>query len=583
MSTPSIGTKVRALFDRRTLKDDATAGVVLGVESVPDGLANGLLAGVNPLAGLYGYLYGTLGGSFFTSSPVMAVQATGAMAIVVADVGLNRWPDPAGALYTLTLLTGVVMILAGLFRLGFLLRFVSTAVMIGFITAVGINIVLGQLDGVTGYAAEGGNRVTRAIDTVLNPGSWDVPSVTVGVVTIVLILWLQRTRLGGLGLVVAIAAGSALALLLESWGQGVETLGDLVNVPNALPLPVLPVLDNLGELIVAALALAFVGLVQGAGVSTAYPPPDGQSDADRDFIGQGAGNILAGFFRGMPVGGSMSASSLNVQAGAKTRLSLMIAAGVMALVILLLADLVALVAMPALAGLLIVVGAQTIKPAQVESIVRTGPIQAVVLFTTLVLTMLIPLQYAVLIGAGLSAILYVVRQSDRVTTVRLVREEAGRVQAVEPPEVVPAGEVVVLQPYGSLFFAAASTFEEQLPSVEPDSRGSVVILRLRGKGDVGSTLIELIKRYSASLQAVGSRFMLVTDSDVIPEQLERTGALDVIGDENVYKGTEWVGETLRKAYEDAQAWVEADREDETAEPEGEAIEEGPVDDAIGDG
>lgn len=576
MGTLSFGSRVKALFDRRTLKDDATAGVVLGVESVPDGLASGLLAGVNPLAGLYGYLYGTLGGSFFTSTPFMAVQGTGAMAIVVADVGLNRWPDPAGALYTLTLLTGAVMIVAGLLRLGFLLRFVSTAVMIGFITAVGINIVLGQLDGVTGYDAEGGNRVARAIDTVLNPGSWDVPSVTVGVVTIVLILGLQRTRLGGLGLVVAIAAGSALALLLDAWGQGVETLGDLVDVPNALPLPVLPVLDNLGELAIAALALAFVGLVQGAGVSTAYPPPGGQSDADRDFIGQGAGNILAGFFRGMPVGGSMSGSSLITQAGAKTRLSLMIAAGVMALVILLLADVVALVAMPALAGLLIVVGAQTIKPAQVESIVRTGPIQAIVLIATLVLTMVIPLQYAVLIGVALSVILFVVRQSDRVTTVRLVREE-GRVKTVEPPAAVPANEIVVLQPYGSLFFAAASTFEEQLPAVEADSRGSVVILRLRGKGDVGSTLIDVIKRYAGSLQAAGSRFLLVTDSDVIPEQLARTGALGVIGEENVYRGTEWVGETLRRAYDDAQEWMDADRDERTTDADGEPVEDSSVD------
>ena len=382
---------------------------------------------------------------------------------------------------------------------------------------------------------------------------------------------------------VAIAVGSALALLLDAWGQGVETLGDLVDVPNALPLPTLPVLENLGELAIAALALAFVGLVQGAGVSTAYPPANGQSDADRDFIGQGAGNILAGFFRGMPVGGSMSGSSLIVQGGAKTRLSLMIAAGVMALVILLLADVVALVAMPALAGLLIVVGAQTIKPAQVESIMRTGPIQAIVLGVTLVLTMIIPLQYAVLIGMALSIILFVVRQSNRVTTVRLVREATGRVKTVEPPAVVPAAEIVVLQPYGSLFFAAASTFEEQLPSVEPGSRNAVIILRLRGKGDVGSTFMDVIGRYAASLKAAGSRFMLVTDSDVIPEQLKRTGALDLIGEENVYRGTEWVGETLRRAYADAQAWMDADRDERTTDAEGEPVEDSSVDeDRAGD-
>ena len=145
----------RSLFDRRTVKHDAMAGVILGVESVPDSLASGLLAGVNPVAGLYGYLYGTLGGAFFTSSPYMAVQATGAMAIIVADVDLESFENPATALYTLSALTGAVMILAGILRLGGLLRFVSNSVMVGFITAVGINIMMGQLGAFSGYEAEG--------------------------------------------------------------------------------------------------------------------------------------------------------------------------------------------------------------------------------------------------------------------------------------------------------------------------------------------------------------------------------------------------------------------------------------------
>jgi sulfate permease, SulP family len=99
---------------RDTLRKDAVAGLVLGVESVPDGLAAGLLAGVNPLSGLYAYLFGTVGGSLFTSSSFMAVQATGAMAIIVADVpAVHTADDPARALFTLSVLTGVVMLAAG--------------------------------------------------------------------------------------------------------------------------------------------------------------------------------------------------------------------------------------------------------------------------------------------------------------------------------------------------------------------------------------------------------------------------------------------------------------------------------------
>ena len=156
---------------RDTLGKDAMAGFVLGVESVPDGLAAGLLAGVSPLSGLYAYLFGTVGGSLFTSSAFMAVQATGAMAIVIADVpAVHSANDSARALFTLSVLTGVAMLAAGFFRLGSMLRFVSNTVMVGFISAVGVNIILGQLASLTGYKAAGANRVIRAINTVIHPG-----------------------------------------------------------------------------------------------------------------------------------------------------------------------------------------------------------------------------------------------------------------------------------------------------------------------------------------------------------------------------------------------------------------------------
>ena len=134
---------LRKLFSRKTIGKDAVSGLVLGIEAVPDGLAAGLLAGINPLAGLYAYLFGMVGATFFTSSTFMAVQATGAMALIVSDSDLQSRADPDRALYTLAIMTGIVMIIAGLLGGGRLVRFVPTAVMTGFITAVGVNIILG--------------------------------------------------------------------------------------------------------------------------------------------------------------------------------------------------------------------------------------------------------------------------------------------------------------------------------------------------------------------------------------------------------------------------------------------------------
>jgi SulP family sulfate permease len=227
---------------RDSLRKDGTAGQVLGVESVPDGLATGLLAGMSPVSGLYGYLIGTLTGALVTSSAFMAVQGTGAMATVIGDVDAIGDADrPERALFTLAVVTGAFMIVAGALRLGSLLRFVSNAVMVGFINAVGVNIVLGQLGNLTGYTARGSNRVVRAIDTVLHPARLDGRSVVIGVATIALIVALERTRLGRLGMVVAVAATSAAALGF-GW-DGVAQLADASDVPRALPRPILPELS----------------------------------------------------------------------------------------------------------------------------------------------------------------------------------------------------------------------------------------------------------------------------------------------------------------------------------------------------
>ena len=548
--------KLRVPVRRDTLGKDAVAGLVLGVESVPDGLAAGLLAGVNPLAGLYAYLFGTIGGSLFTSSAFMAVQATGAMAIVIADVpAVHSADDPARALFTLSVLTGVVMLAAGFLRLGSVLRFVSNAVMVGFISAVGVNIILGQLANLTGYKAEGANRVVRAVNTVIHPGELHLQSLAIGIVTVALILLLERTRAGPLGLVLAVIITSAGVAVL-GWG-GVATVGELSEIPRSLPLPEAPMLRLVPSLLIPAASLAFVGLVQGAAISAGFPNPDGRyPDASRDFIGQGAANVIAGIFRGMPVGGSMSATSLNKAAGARSRIALVIAGAVMAVVILAFAGLVGHIALPALAGLLMLVGFRTIKPDDLRSVWKTGTVQKMVLVTSFALTMIIPLQYAVLAGVGLSVILHVVRQSNQVTIKRWRLDPDGNLIETDPPAQLPAGEVVALQPYGSLFFAAAPVLESQLPALTATSLNSVVILRLRGRTDLGTTFMDVLRRYAQALTAAGSKLVIVSASERIQEQLRVTGVTDLISPQDIYAGDERVGATLKRAYADATSWIE---------------------------
>lgn len=530
---------------RRTVGADVKAGVTLGVEAVPDGLAAGVLAGVNPLFGLHAYLLGTLGGALTTGSVFMTVQATGAMAVIVSDVPQVHGEDAGPAMATLVMLTGLIMLVLGLARLGSLVRFIPTAVLFGFVNAVAVNIVLGQLDNFTGFDSEGPSRIVRAVDNVLGITHYSWPSVLVGTITVVLILLLERTRLGPLSLVVAIVAGSVVAVGLPS----VATLGDQAEVTRSLPGLSLPDLSMALGLILPAISIALVGLVQGAAISGSIPNPDGRyPDASADFRGQGAANLASALFGGMAVGGSMSGTALVRAAGARTALANLVAAVVMVATVLTFGPLIERIAIPALAGLLILVGVRNVKVHQMMLVWRTGSTQTAVCLVTFGLTILIPLQYAVLTGVGLAIILHIARQSNRVRLVRWVFDEPGaRPIEADPPAVLPPGETVVLSPYGSLFFASAQAFRAQLPSPAGRADGAHVVIRLRGTEELGVTFLTTVRGYAEELAAAGATLMLVGVNAHLAGQLRATGVEAVLGAENVFAVQPRLGDSLAAA------------------------------------
>ena len=547
----------RHYINQKTLHQDVSAGVVLGVESVPDGLAAGLLAMVNPVYGLYGYMMGTFTGAFFTSSVFMSVQATGAMALVVASVPqVTSGENKDASLFALAILTGVFMLVAGLFKLGSMIRFVPNAVLTGFINAVAVNIILGQLSDFTGYESSGSNRITQTIDLLKNWDQVDTATLLIGLTTIILILNLEKTRLKSLGLVVAMIVASLMVVVFDA--QSVATVSDVATIPDSLPRPVLPSLSLFPPLIIPAISLAFVGLVQGAGISKSFANPDGDfPNASGDFVGQGMANIVAGLFQGMPVGGSMSATSLVTNAGARSRFANICAGIVMAVVILLFGSAVGKIAMPALAGLLIVVGFRTLKPEQVRMVWKTGKEQQVVMGITFFTCIVIPLQYAVLLGVLLSVVLYMVQQSNKIAIKQWERPEDDYIIETDPPVELPSHEITFLVPYGSLFFATAPLFEKQLPNISKETDRAAVILLLRGNTDLGSTFYGVIERYAEGLKEQNSRLMLADVAQEVQTQLVRTGLIEVIGRGNVYVSTEYIGQAGTQAWADAERWLDA--------------------------
>jgi SulP family sulfate permease len=274
----------------------------------------------------------------------------------------------------------------------------------------------------------------------------------------------------------------------------------------------------------------------------------------RDFIAQGAANIASGLFRGLPVGGSLSTTALTVLSGARSRWAPIFAGLWMAALVIFFPGLVLYTAMPALATLLIVASAYTIKPAEARATCRTGWPSRLASVTTFVATLFLPIQVAVGLGVVLSALVYINESATDVSVVEQVERPDGRIEERPPPRQLPSDRVTVLDAYGHLFYAGARTLERLLPRPE-GARQPVVILRLRGRPTVGATLIDVLAGYADELQKVEGRLYLTGISRQAYDQVVRTGKLRLSGPVRAYPATPVLGESTRAAMADAEAWL----------------------------
>ena len=542
----------------RKLTADLLAGLTAAIPSIPDAMASGVLAGVSPLYGLYGLMIGTPIAALFTGSAFMSVVTTSAMGIAVRDALTGyQGEQQIKALVTVALVVGLFQAVAGLLRLGFLTRFVSNSVMTGFLSGVALLIILSQLGDISAYSSTAawtrGNKVLQAIDLVLHFRQIHLPTLLVGLTALGVIVGLERTRLRPFSMLVALIIA---ALLVPLFGlDAVALVGDTSEIPSGLPQPYLPVPVLDLELLVSAMAVGIVGLVQGAGISSSYPNPDGKyPDVSRDFVGQGVANLAVSLFRGLPVGGSISSTALVVGAGARSRWANVFTGLFAILAVLLLGNQIERLPMTALAAMLVYAGFTSFNRERIHAVWETSLVSRVVMLFTFVAVLALPIQTAVFVGVGLQILLHTFRAAERVDIVQIVPLENGQYEEHPAPTRLPDGQVTILMPLGSLFFAGAAEFEEDLPSAEQALR-TVVVLRLRGRKEVGSTFLRVIERYARVLDKNGGKLILVGVSQQVHEQLRRTGTLAELGEENVYLATGFLGESAQQAWADAHTWL----------------------------
>ena len=469
------------------------SGLATGLFSIPEGMAYAQLAGVNPIYGMYSGIVATIVASLSTGTILMMSTLTSAIALATGSVldkaGIQSSQLPQ-ALFTVTLLVGVIMFVLGIARLGSIVNFVSNAVMTGFVAGAALLIILGQEHHLTGYKPVGANEFDKTINWLQNISQWEKTTVAVSVAVIILMVLLKRIR--PLEKFAAIIVLVVATIIVNVFHIQTALVSSIATIPNGVPHFMLPNFSLIPQLALGSISVALVALAQGAGISTAVPNPDGsKSSQSRDFLGEGLGNLAGSFFQSMGTGGSLSRTGISVGAGANSRWGGVFAGLWLGGILLLFGSYAEKVPLAVIGGMLVVIG--------IELIVARVPSARLVLGTrewgsilalaiTFFSALFIPLQDTIFLGALLSLLLYVGASSRKFRLQHAVRSEDGGWEIRDTPKELKSNQATVLVVQGLDFFAEVPALEDQMPSTRGASN-TVVILILRDMRTITSTAI----------------------------------------------------------------------------------------------
>lgn len=371
---------------------DILSGLAVALALIPEAIAFSIIAGVSPQVGLYASFCIAIVIAFFGGRPAMISAATGAMALVLASLVKNHGVD---YMLAATLLTGMIQIVAGWLKMGSLMRFISQAVMIGFINALAILIFLAQLP-------------------ELNPNLAGVSWQTYALTTLGLLVVYGFGYLPKIGKVIPSPLATVVLVTLVAVGLGfdVRTVGDMGQLPDSLPaflLPDVPFnLETLWIILPYSLSLAAVGLLESLLTANLLDEmTESDSNKNQECQGQGIANIVSGLFGGMAGCAMIGQSVINIKSGGRTRLSTLVAGVFLLILVVFLGDWIKIIPMPALVAIMIMVALSTFKWQSIKEL-KTHPLgfNVVMITTVAIVVYSHNLALGVFFGVLLSALFF---------------------------------------------------------------------------------------------------------------------------------------------------------------------------------
>ncbi len=524
------------------MRADLWAALTAAVLVLPQSIAFAAIAGMPVEHGFYTAIITPIFAALFGSSRHMISGPTTAISVLVfASLSASYSPGSAAyvqAAITLTLMAGVFQFALGLLRMGSIASFVSPSVMLGFITGAAVIIFVSQIPNVLGIETRGSETAIGAaweIGTHLREANWLAGSIGLVsfLVALACLLWAPKWP----NYLLALAAGTVMLIFMP------EADGQVVTVPSIpLSLPALAVptlsLDDIRLLAPAAFAVALVGLLEATAIARSLALRSNQDvNVNQEFVGQGVSNMVGSFFSAYMGSGSFTRSAANFDAGARTPLAAIFASLFLLLIVLVLGRWIQLIPVPAVGGVILLVAIRLIALDHIKHILTTSRGSSAVMTITFVASLLVGLEFSIIIGVIVSLSLYLRRSATAYlamvapdpTTERRYFRNARAFELDECPQLA-FGRLD-----GQLYFGSLDHVRRQLRKLEsehPEQKN--LLLLIKSLADIDMPGAQLLIEETRRRRQRGGKLYLTLRRRQISDKFRRFGVLDEVGQSNVF-------------------------------------------------
>ena len=546
-------------FDGYSLRDlhgDLTAGISVALLTMPQAMAYALIAGLPLSTGLFAAIFSALIAAIFGSTRHLVVGPSNAIAILIQYgaseilytyyrhlTGIERDIVALQIVTQLSLIVGILLLLAASFRLGRLTQFVSQSVIVGYIAGCSIAIITNQLFVFLGYPEIHGlsSLFNKGIYIVTHLGQihWVTAAVGGGCLLMIVLLkrWNKRFPAAALTFLVATGIVYGFRIVFPEAMANVTLVGDTGDVGNLVPYFRVPYFETsiINGIVPISFAVALLSVLETSSVAKSVSASTGnRASINQEIFALGLGNMMSAFLGAMPVSGSTSRTTLNLESGAQTRLSAIFAALFVGFILYAFSPLVQQIPLASLAALLLVTAKNIVKKEQLLLCLKSTSSDAYVFWITFLSCVFFSIDIAFYIGVCISITLYL-KKAAVPHVLQYTVDDAGRFKNLDfcTPEEI--GKIRLIKVKGELFFGAADLFQATLKSICEDKYDTrVIILQLKNARDIDATACLAIRQLYEFLKSSGRHLILSGLTLSVWEVLSASGIVSLMGKENLF-------------------------------------------------